>query len=107
MLYIVILIIVLTIILYLIYKDYLKVLKVTSIVTTISGILTFIVGYFIKYFMNSSLKFINISEITNIITSKFVLKGIYLLIIGLIEFFIYFTLNYIKDTRKLSNQQVR
>ena len=107
MLYIIIAIIIFTITLYLIYKNILKVLKITSIVTISSGILTFVIGYIIKRTMNSNLNFINISDVTYILTTKFVLKGIYLLSIGLIELFLYVTLNYIISIKKLSNQEVR
>ena len=105
MLYIMILNVIVIILLYLIYKDIFKSIKITSIITTSSGILTFIIGYIIKNLINSSLNFINISDVTYIITTKFVLKGIYLLIIGLIEFFFYFTFSYVISLRKLSNQQ--
>lgn len=94
MIYLILIIVALTIILYLIYKDYLQVLKITSIVTITSGIFTFIIGYAIKYLMNTNLNFIRISDVTNIIVSKFVLNGIRLLIIGLIEATCYFIINY-------------
>ena len=54
MTYLILLIIILTISLYFIYKDYLKVLKITGIVTVSSGILTFVIGSFLNYFMNTS-----------------------------------------------------
>lgn len=103
MIYLILLIIITTIILYFIYKDYLKVLKITGIVTISSSILTLIVGYFIKYLMNTNLNFINISDITAVIVSKFVLNAIYLLIIGLIESVCYFIIHYTKDKRKVVN----
>lgn len=107
MIYLILIIIVLTLILYLIYKDYLQVLKITSIVTITSGILTFLIGYIVKYFMNNNLDFIRISDITAIIVSKFVFNGIRLLIIGLIEATCYFIINYgfVKKNKKnrLSN----
>jgi len=106
MLYIIISILFFTIILYLIYRNILKVLKITSIVTISSGILTFVIGYIIKNLMNSNLNFINISDVTYILMTKFVLKGIFLLSIGSIELFLYVTLNYIISTKKLSNQKI-
>ena len=94
MIYLISLIVILTIILYLIYKDFLQVLKITSIVTISSGILTFVVGYLIKYLINKNLSFIRISNMTKIIVSKFVLNGIQLLILGLIESTVFFIIKY-------------
>ena len=71
MIYLILSIILLTIILYFIYKDYLKVLKITSIVTGIASILTLIIGYFIRYFLNNKITFINISKISNLILRSF------------------------------------
>ena len=71
MIYLILSIILLTIILYFIYKDYLKVLKITSIVTGTASILTLIIGYFIRYFLNNKITFINISKISNLILRSF------------------------------------
>lgn len=101
--YFIVMIGVLTYFLYELYKDILKVFKVTSIVTIMSGILTFFVSYFIKIYLNSNLNFINISKVTDILIFDFVLNGIYLLIIGLIEYFLYFTISHILNKRKISN----
>ena len=90
MLYFILIILFLTIILYLIYKDYLKVLKLSSIISGISGILTLIIGYIIKNFINNKIMFINVSKITNIILTKFLKNSIYLLILSLIEILIYY-----------------
>ena len=103
MLYFILLIILLTLFLYFIYKDYLKILKITSIVTVSSGIFTFVIGYFVKYFINNNLGFINISKVTNIIISEFVFNGICLLIIGLIEFTCYFVIDYFFSRSKVVN----
>lgn len=94
MIVLILIILFLTICLYFIYKDWLKILKITSIVTISSGILTFTIGYLVKYFMNKNLNFINISDVIDIIASKFVLNSIYLLILGLIEFTCYFIIYY-------------
>ena len=98
--YLILIIIVLTIILYLMYKDYLQVLKITSIVTIASGIFTFIIGYLLKYLLNKNLNFIRVSDIINIIVSKFVFNGISLLIIGLIEYVTYFIISYYIYSKK-------
>ena len=79
MIYLILSIILLTIILYFIYKDYLKVLKITSIVTGIASILTLIIGYFIRYFLNNKITFINISKISNLILTKFFSNFLFLL----------------------------
>lgn len=101
--YLIVIILALTYVLYTLYREILKVLKVTSIVTISSGLLSFIFSYFIKLYLNSSLSFINISKVTDILIFDFVLNGIYLLILGLIEFFVYFTIDYILTKRKISN----
>lgn len=100
MIYLILLIITLTIILYFIYRSYLKVLKTTSIITSVSGVFTFVIGYLIKYLMNTNLSYINISSVTRIIVSNFVLNGIYLLILGLIELFLYFLFDYLIGIKK-------
>lgn len=101
MLYFILIIIVLTLFLYYLYKDYLTVLKISSIVTISSGILTFAVGYLIKYFINANFSFIRISDITDIIVSRFVLNAIRLLILGLIEYVIYFIIEYGTSKREV------
>lgn len=101
--YLIVIILALTYVLYTLYRDVLKVFKITSIVTISAGLLTFFVSYFIKISLNSNLNFINISKVTDILIFDFVLNGIYLLILGLIEFFIYFTIDYILSKRKLSS----
>lgn len=104
MIYLILIILVLTSILYFIYKDFFKILKITSIVTIISGVLTFGISYLFKYFMYKNLSFINVSDVIDIIVFKFVLNGIYMLIIGLVEFTTYFILNYyFDDRRKIAN----
>ena len=101
MIYFILIILVLTCFLYFIYKDYLKVLKITSIVTILSGVFTFIVGYLIKYFLNSNLNFINISKVTYVIISEFVFNGICLLALGLIEYTCYFVIYHFFSRRKV------
>jgi len=100
MIYLILVIISLTIILYYIYKDYLKILKITGIVTISSGILTFVVGYLVKYFMNNNFSFINVSDVVDFLASKFVFNGICMLILGLIEVVCYFIINYAFDRKK-------
>lgn len=100
MIYLILLILILTIILYFIYKDYLTVLKITSIVTVASAVFTFASGYVLKYFALRKLGEINISDVVQIILFKFVINGIYLLILGLIEFFFYFVISYMIQRKK-------
>jgi len=94
MLYFILIILFLTIILYLIYKDFTRVLKITSIITAVSGLLTFVTGYLIKFVLGNRVNFINISKITNLVLSKFIKNSIYLLIISLIELIIYVVFKY-------------
>ena len=103
MIYLILSIILLTIILYFIYKDYLKVLKITSIVTGIASILTLIIGYFIRYFLNNKITFINISKISNLILTKFVSNFLFLLGLSLIEIVCYMIINYYFKRNKLNN----
>jgi len=98
MIYFIILVVILTFTLYLIYKDYLKVLKVSSCISLISGILTFIIGYIIRYFINSRVNFINTSKITDIILTKFLRNSIYLFVISLIEIFLCIIIKYYRKT---------
>lgn len=100
MIYLILIIVFLTIGLYFVYKDYLKVLKITGIVTISSGIFTFIIGYLVKYLINRNFSFINISDVADIFASKFVLNGIYMLILGLIESVCYFIIYYSFDRKK-------
>ena len=103
MIYLILSIILLTTILYFIYKDYLKVLKITSIVTGIASILTFIIGYITRYFINNKVNFINISKITNLIFNKFLKNCFYLLVLSLIEIVFYIIISYYFKKNKLSN----
>lgn len=90
MIYFILFIVLLTIILYFLYKDYLKVLKISSIVSVISGLLTFVVGYVIKFLIDSNVDFINITKVSSIILSKFIKNGLYLILLGFIETSLYF-----------------
>ena len=101
MMYFIIIILLLLIILYIIYKDYLKVLKINSIITGVSGILTFIIGYTIKIFIGRKIDFININKVTNLVLSKFIKNSIYLLIISLIEVIIFLIISYYLKNKKL------
>lgn len=103
MIYLILSIILLTIILYFIYKDYLKVLKITSIVTGIASILTLIIGYFIRSFLNNKITFINISKISNLILTKFFSNFLFLLGLSLIEIVCYMIINYYLKKNKLNN----
>ena len=101
MIYLIIIIILLTFILYFIYKDYLKVLIISSIITGISGLLTGILGYLVRFFINNRINFINISKVTNIILTKFLKNSIYLLVLSLTELVIYVSISYYLDKKKL------
>jgi len=101
MIYLIIIIILLTFILYFIYKDYLKVLIISSIITGISGLLTGILGYLVRFFINNMINFINISKVTNIILTKFLKNSIYLLVLSLTELVIYVSISYYLDKKKL------
>jgi len=90
MIYFILFIVLLTIILYFLYKDYLKVLKISGIVSVVSGLLTFVVGYVIKFLIDSNADFINITKISSIILSKFIKNGLYLILLGFIETSLYF-----------------
>ena len=103
MIYLILSIILLTTILYFLYKDYLKVLKITSIITGIASILTLIIGYFIKYFLNNKVTFINISKISNLILTKFFRNFLFLLGLSLIEIVFYIIINYYFKKHKLAN----
>ena len=94
MTYFLLLILMLTTILYFVYKDFLKVLKITSIVTGISGLLTLIIGYLLKYILEGNINFINISKVTDIILNKFVINSIYLLLLSLVEIICYIFINH-------------
>lgn len=94
MVYFILIILLLTVILYLIYKDFTRVLKITSIITAISGVFTFILGYLFKFILGSRVDFINISKVTNLILSKFIRNSIYLLVISFIELITYIILKY-------------
>ena len=100
MIYLILSIILLTIF---IYKDYLKLLKITSIVTGIASILTLIIGYFIRYFFNNKITFINISKISNLILMKFFSNFLFLLGLSLIEIVCYMIINYYFKRNKLNN----
>lgn len=100
MIYLTLTIIILTIITYLISKKIIKVLKITSIATSVSGILTLIIGYIIKHLINKQINFINISKITNLILLKFLKNSIYLLLLGLIEFIVYLLLSINHQNKK-------
>ena len=100
MTYLILLIIILTMSLYFIYKDYLKILRITGIVTVSSGILTFGIGSFFKYFMKQKLSIINVSDVINIIVSEFVFNGICLLLLGVLELIFYFAISYVFDKKK-------
>ena len=104
MIYLILSIILLTIF---IYKDYLKLLKITSIVTGIASILTLIIGYFIRYFFNNKITFINISKISNLILMKFFSNFLFLLGLSLIEIVCYMIINYyFKKTKLINNINV-
>ena len=103
MIYLILSTILLTIILYFIYKDYLKVLKITSIVTGIASILTLIIGYFIRSFLNNKITFINISKISNLILTKFVSNFLFLVGLSLMEIVCYMIINYYFKRNKLNN----
>lgn len=94
MIYLILIILLLTAILYFIYKDYLKVLRVSSIITGVAGFLTLIIGYAIRYIVNSNVNFMNISKITNLILARFLRNSIYLFALSLIELIIYVLINY-------------
>ena len=100
MIYLILSIILLTIF---IYKDYLKVLKITSIVTGIASILTLIIGYFIRSFLNNKITFVNISKISNLILTKFFSNFLFLLGLSLIEIVCYMIINYYLKKNKLNN----
>lgn len=104
--YFIIIVIFVTLVLLFIFKDYLKILKYTSIATVLSGILTFIIAFLIKMIITKNLSFIRISDVINIIVSRFVLNGIRLLILGLIESTIYFIINYgVKNKKEMIKQK--
>ncbi len=100
MIYLILSIILLTIF---IYKDYLKLLKITSIVTGIASILTLIIGYFIRSFLNNKITFVNISKISNLILTKFFSNFLFLLGLSLIEIVCYMIINYYLKKNKLNN----
>lgn len=100
MIYLLLIIVILTMLLYFIYRDFLIVLKITSIVTIASGILTFIIGTVVKYILTKNLSFMRVSDVINIIVSKFVFNSIGLLILGLVEFVCYFIISYAFDRKK-------
>lgn len=83
-----ILILSLTLLLFIIIKDKLKALKLSGVITMSSAILLIILTFIINIFINSSIKFINISIITDYLFMKFVYTGLLLFIVGVIEILI-------------------
>ena len=83
-----ILILALTILLFIIIKDKLKALKLSGVITMSSAILLVVLTFIIKLFINSSIKFINVSIITDYLFTKFVYNSLLLFVIGTIEILI-------------------
>lgn len=82
------LIIIITCLFFIIIKDKLKALKLTGIITLSSSIFLIVLTFIIKIIINSSITFINISNITDYLFMKFVYTSLILLIIGIIEILI-------------------
>jgi len=84
--YLIYLVIILVIILlYLIVKDKKEFINKLGLVTIISGIIVFILGFVLKISLNNFLTNFNISKITSQVFKKFVYNSIVLLTTGIIE----------------------
>lgn len=77
------------VLLFMLIKDKVKLLKIISITTSISGILLIIIGYMIKILIHSKIKFINISIISSLIFNNFLVKGLLMILIGLLTVILY------------------
>ena len=82
------LILIITFLLFIIIKDKRKALKLTGLLTISSAILSISLTFIVKLILNSSIKIINISNITNHIFMKFVYNSLILFILGLLEIII-------------------
>ena len=80
-------------------KDINNYLKFSSLTIIIAGYLTITFNYFLKYFMNKQVSFINISKITELIYQKTINRGLLLILVGGIEIIIYTIINYLKKYR--------
>jgi len=84
--YIIYLVIILvTILLYFLVKDKKQFIKKLAVVTIISSIIVFILGFILKLSLNTFLTNFNISKITSQVFKKFVYNSIVLLTTGIIE----------------------
>lgn len=79
---------IITFLLFIIIKDKRKALKLTGLLTISSAILSISLTFIVKLILNSSIKIINISNITNHIFMKFVYNSLILFILGLLEIII-------------------
>jgi hypothetical protein len=82
------LILIITCIFFIIIKDKLKALKLTGIISLVSSIFLIGLTFIIKLIINSSIRFINISNITDYLFMKFVYTSLILLVIGVVEILI-------------------
>ena len=99
MIYFIIGIIIFNFIAFYLIKDINNYLKFSSLTIIIAGYLTITFNYFLKYFMNKQVSFINISKITELIYQKTINRGLLLILVGGIEIIIYTIINYLKKYR--------
>lgn len=70
-------------------KDIKKILNISSIITIIFGYIILFLAFIFNKIIKNNLSFINANKISSIIVSKFINRGLILILIGGIELIIY------------------
>lgn len=83
------LIILLTIILFVLVKDKLSILKIVGIILMSSGILITLLAITIKILIKTTIYYINLNKVSNIILNNFLIISIIFILSGLFSYIMY------------------